>query len=66
MAGRALGLSRQKKTPALGPRVASPSALPPAGPAQGGKAGGSKLPEVNLANNKIINKMNLQFYSVFT
>ncbi|WP_416559773.1 hypothetical protein ACHEXL_12745 [Limnohabitans sp. yimb22184] len=40
-------------------------ALPRQGPAQGGKAGGSKLPKVNLSNNKTINKFNFCFYVGF-
>jgi hypothetical protein len=54
-----------KKNPRPRPRVGSPLALPHQGPAQGGKAGGSKLPGLNLSNNKTINKFNLSFYDVF-
>ena len=45
--------------------MGSPLALPRQGPAQGGKAGGSKLPKVNLSNNKTINKLNFGFYVDF-
>jgi hypothetical protein len=34
-------------------------------PAQGGKAGGSKLPKGNLSNNKTNNKVVFVFYVVF-
>jgi hypothetical protein len=57
---------KDKKNPRPRPRVVSPSALPRPGPAQGGKAGGRELPELNLSNNKIINKINFSIYVVFT
>jgi hypothetical protein len=55
--------AQAKKTPGLGPRVGNLSTLPPPGPAQGGKAGGSKLPEVNLSNIKTDNKSEFVIYA---
>jgi hypothetical protein len=43
--------------------VGNLSTLPPPGPAQGGKAGGSKLPEVNLSNIKTDNKSEFVIYA---
>jgi hypothetical protein len=45
-------VERAKKTPGHWPGVGSLSALPHPGPAQGGEAGGSKLPKCNLSTIK--------------
>jgi hypothetical protein len=45
--------------------VGNLSTLPPPGPAQGGKAGGSKLPKRNLSNIKTDNKVVFVFNETF-
>jgi hypothetical protein len=45
--------------------VGNLSALPRPGPAQGGKAGDSKLPERNLSNIKTVNKVDFVFNETF-
>jgi hypothetical protein len=54
----------QKKTPARGRGWQACRRERPS-PAQGGKAGGSKLPDINLSNNKIANKSKFTFCDVF-
>jgi hypothetical protein len=56
----------QKKPPAIGRGWEAFLLSHIKAPAQGGKAGGSKLPKVNLSNNKTDNKLVSNFFITFS